>query len=417
MRSVSLTIGVPVYNESHFLEATLQSLMENYADIDRIILTDNCSQDDTPIICRRYAEQYEKIELIEHPENIGLWANWESSLRLAQTEFFMWLPGHDLLASNYVREMKHVLAGDETLIGATSMVYMFYNELSNRRIHFNPLFARLNSDNVWQRVTTVLDNWHCSVCLNQIFRTDILKKITFDEAASDQIMSFVLALKGRIGFSLQTAFYYRENVHKNIPESAEEKRERYKKYHLSYQNINTLGYLPRKFLAYCQNEFMCTGGVPTYFREYLERSCRLTRDADMLDEDFILRHQRNAMVRHLQSKARKIIIFSVGEDAQKIYDGLREKLDIFAFADNSIVAQEKGFLGKEVLYPKQLAGMRGEVYVIVANNRFYEEICFQLHTLGLTYWQEYCYWGEIAAWRELCGGLKLDNCGAFPVYD
>jgi len=415
MRTVKLTIGVPVYNEARFLDATLKSLVANYDEIERIIITDNYSDDDTPAICQAYADKYEKIEYIRHPQQLSIWDNWRSSLNLAQTDFFMWMPGHDLVAPNYVHELKQVLQADETLIGAVPLVYMFYDELSNRRIHFNPLFARLNGDNVWQRVTNVLDDWHCSVCLNQIFRVDAIKKVVFDQVASDQVMSFVLALQGKIGFSMKTAFYYRENVHKNTPESVEEKKKRYNSMQLEYQQLNTLGYLPRKFWNYCQAEFK--EQVPEYLREYLERTCRLTRDADMQDKDFVLRHQRQAMIQYLQAKGKKIVIFSVGQDAEKLYSGLSKNLDIWAFADNGLVAQKKGFLNKEVLSPDQLMKLRGQIYIIVANNRFYEEICYQLHTMGFSYWQEYCYWGEIAAWRELCGGLRLNDCGAFPVYD
>ena len=49
-----LTVGMPLCNEGRYLRETLESLLRNYQYIDRIILSDNCSDDDTATICKEY---------------------------------------------------------------------------------------------------------------------------------------------------------------------------------------------------------------------------------------------------------------------------------------------------------------------------------------------------------------------------
>lgn len=66
-----LTIGMPLCNEGRYLRETLESLLRNYQYIDRIILSDNYSDDDTAAICREYEKKYDKIDYIRQGTRLG----------------------------------------------------------------------------------------------------------------------------------------------------------------------------------------------------------------------------------------------------------------------------------------------------------------------------------------------------------
>ena len=55
-----VSIGLPVYNGSRYLAASIDSLLaQTFTDFE-LILSDNASSDETESICRRYAEQDER---------------------------------------------------------------------------------------------------------------------------------------------------------------------------------------------------------------------------------------------------------------------------------------------------------------------------------------------------------------------
>ena len=86
-----LTIGMPLCNEGRYLRETLESLLRNYQYIDRIILSDNYSDDDTAAICREYEKKYDKIDYIRQETRLGLWDSWRVPLAMTDTKYFMWL--------------------------------------------------------------------------------------------------------------------------------------------------------------------------------------------------------------------------------------------------------------------------------------------------------------------------------------
>ena len=68
-----LSICIPTYNRSQYLKKTLDSIIcqeEFSPDNVEIVISDNCSTDDTEIVCKEYTEQYENIKYFRNNENI-----------------------------------------------------------------------------------------------------------------------------------------------------------------------------------------------------------------------------------------------------------------------------------------------------------------------------------------------------------
>lgn len=69
-----LTIAIPTYNRSDCLELCLEQLSRQLASCDddvEVIVSDNCSSDDTPAVVTRYATLSPQIRYIRNSENIG----------------------------------------------------------------------------------------------------------------------------------------------------------------------------------------------------------------------------------------------------------------------------------------------------------------------------------------------------------
>lgn len=91
-----VSIGLFAHNEAAFIRQSLNSLLaQDYPNLE-IVISDNCSSDDTSAICRELAEQDPRIRFERQETNIGAAANSIRVLERAQGTYFMWASGHDL---------------------------------------------------------------------------------------------------------------------------------------------------------------------------------------------------------------------------------------------------------------------------------------------------------------------------------
>ncbi|MDA9983887.1 glycosyltransferase [Porticoccaceae bacterium] len=98
MNNSQLTICIPTYNRSRYLASTLDRLIYSLSDFlgERVFIfvSDNCSDDDTGSVLRRYSDQYPFIEVFTHVKNNGWSNNFQFCYRKCETEF-IWLLSDD----------------------------------------------------------------------------------------------------------------------------------------------------------------------------------------------------------------------------------------------------------------------------------------------------------------------------------
>lgn len=94
-------IAAPLYNGAAHLASALDSLLAQSEPSFALLLVDDGSQDETPSIARRYAQQDSRISYWRNPDRLGVVGNWRRCLALArelhpQAELFAWASDHDL---------------------------------------------------------------------------------------------------------------------------------------------------------------------------------------------------------------------------------------------------------------------------------------------------------------------------------
>jgi glycosyltransferase involved in cell wall biosynthesis len=91
-----VNIGMPIYNESKHIGATIESILsQEYADFE-LIISDNASTDDTLNICSQFAAKDNRIRIIANPINIGAAENFKQVFEISNSQYFVWISGHDL---------------------------------------------------------------------------------------------------------------------------------------------------------------------------------------------------------------------------------------------------------------------------------------------------------------------------------
>lgn len=96
MSDYKLTVIMPSHNQAQYIEYALKSVLEQetkYAY--KIIIADDCSNDETIQIVESYQKKYSNIEILKSDKNQGLFKNIIRAYELCKTDYFCVLDSDD----------------------------------------------------------------------------------------------------------------------------------------------------------------------------------------------------------------------------------------------------------------------------------------------------------------------------------
>ena len=97
MKQPALSVLIPVYNTSKYLDACLKSVQAQDLNGMEIICVDDGSTDNSPELLRKYAEQDPRIKIVTHPENQGRLTARHTAVDNAVGEYIMFLDSDDTI--------------------------------------------------------------------------------------------------------------------------------------------------------------------------------------------------------------------------------------------------------------------------------------------------------------------------------
>jgi glycosyltransferase involved in cell wall biosynthesis len=96
-----VTIGIPTYNRADdYLRQTLQSALDQTYQNVEIVVSDNCSTDDTESVVKSLSDS--RTRYFRHGENIGANENFNFCLEQAEGDYFLLLHDDDLIDDDFV---------------------------------------------------------------------------------------------------------------------------------------------------------------------------------------------------------------------------------------------------------------------------------------------------------------------------
>jgi len=102
-----VSICIPAYNASEFIGKTLEScLNQSYQNLE-IIVTDDCSNDNTVEIVANYKDQ--RIKLIKNEINLGVYKNWNKSIINSNGIYCKLMGADDILYPTCIEEQVKVM--------------------------------------------------------------------------------------------------------------------------------------------------------------------------------------------------------------------------------------------------------------------------------------------------------------------
>jgi len=130
-----ISIGLPVYNGSKFIQKRLDSILNQTITKFELIISDNASTDSTSSICEEYLQRDKRIRYIRQEKNMGAWWNFNFVLRQAKNDFFSWAAVDDLWNPDFLEKNVNVLLSNVNIVGSISKVKPYtINELKADKI-------------------------------------------------------------------------------------------------------------------------------------------------------------------------------------------------------------------------------------------------------------------------------------------
>lgn len=116
-----VTVVIPVYNTFEYLKECVDSVInQKYKNLE-IILVDDGSPDDSPLLCDEYARQDSRIKVI-HRANGGLSAARNSGIKEATGKYITFVDSDDIIDSEMISEMVGIAIKENAHIVKSTLV-------------------------------------------------------------------------------------------------------------------------------------------------------------------------------------------------------------------------------------------------------------------------------------------------------
>jgi len=111
-----VTVAVATYNSAAFVEETLESIFNQSYNPIALVVSDDCSKDNTVAIVQnwmsqpRVIERFHSIELVTVPENTGISANCNRSIAAAPSDYVKFIAGDDIILPDGIEKYMNFVA-------------------------------------------------------------------------------------------------------------------------------------------------------------------------------------------------------------------------------------------------------------------------------------------------------------------
>lgn len=220
-----VTIGIPVYNEELLVNETiLSAINQTYKNLE-IIISDNGSTDKTPVVIENLIKNDNRIRFIQHPKNNGVVYNFNYVKGEAKGDFFMWLGGHDIMSTGFVKEAVNFLSNNHTY----SLFYpkTRYFDINNNEIIVPEFPLNIEFGKPLERAIFLYKNMTNCTAIHGLFRSKFIETQKLNNTGYiDVLILFFAALNGKI--KQTEKFIYQRRKYRN--ESTETEMARFKAY-------------------------------------------------------------------------------------------------------------------------------------------------------------------------------------------
>lgn len=204
MFTPTLSIGIPVFNGADSIEDTIKSILEQPFQDFEIIISDDCSTDNTEKICEDLASKDQRIKFFKQEKNFGMPVfNFKFVLEHANGRYFMFLAHDDRCSVKFINKMIELLDSDQMCCLAFSS-YAIKDTNSEKKIKISPS-SSCSKSNVSRYISRLIDMQPALIYgmfRRSAFHSDMLRAFDFFEVH----LGLQMALVGNIRIANEELF-------------------------------------------------------------------------------------------------------------------------------------------------------------------------------------------------------------------
>ncbi len=193
-----VTVAIPVYNGARWIRQTIESILnQTFSDFE-LVISDNCSTDDTVDICQTFSKLDDRVRIHQNESNVGAALNFNIVYRLARAEYFKWASSNDLLAPTMLERCVEALDANPDAVIAAPMTQII--DEHNETVELCRENMHLYEDDPYERFTAFLDRVRMNNLEQAIIRSSVLSKTKLQAVypGSDVILVAELVARGKV---------------------------------------------------------------------------------------------------------------------------------------------------------------------------------------------------------------------------
>jgi glycosyltransferase involved in cell wall biosynthesis len=187
---MKIAICIPTYNQGSYLEKAIRSAVNQTMSAFEIIVSNDCSTDNTYNILDQLGKEITNLKVIHQPMNLGIVANVNACLKKADSDFIIRLDSDDILLPDFTEKMvKLMLEYPSAGYGHCAI-----QEIDERGVFLNTRY--LSRKKVFQNADEALHSaiLGYKVAANiLIYRRQALESVNFINATTNFAEDFYMA--------------------------------------------------------------------------------------------------------------------------------------------------------------------------------------------------------------------------------
>lgn len=213
-----ISVIIPIYNTENYLEEAIQSIISQSLDFEKniqLILINDCSSDNSELICERYENMYPQNIIYKFlPQNSGVSATRNIGIELAKGKYIAFLDSDDRWSDNALRRAVDFLDNNYDKIDLVSSDIEFFGLCSGKHV--------LNQE--WEK-DTIIDIDRQYNCIRttgavSIIKAEVAMQYKFNENQKcweDTVfINQIILNKRKFGMlSTDVKYYYRKRQEEN----------------------------------------------------------------------------------------------------------------------------------------------------------------------------------------------------------
>jgi len=174
MNNTEIVIYMPAKNEDKYIADTIKSLREQSFSNYRVIISDNCSSDDTVTEIEKVCSIDHRFSIVKQDRHLTAYENFQFGRKFFTEKYHMYAGAHDLFNKNYLEKIYNNLESNPGAVVSGSKCLHFRDNGDFFKIP--SLDLSTNGISPLERIMIYLQGTYYNSLYYGLFRTNLISK-------------------------------------------------------------------------------------------------------------------------------------------------------------------------------------------------------------------------------------------------